>query len=161
MTCNIFFWKGPCWGGASPRNCASPDFFVLLLVFLRGPFSLTIMNCISGFCICVSGFLGFPRFPRISSSLFDFRALPLLSSFWGEGLKGSQGMGVVSNDWPDRALLSILYMFKPSCWQMFKPPFLGTPLFPLTLARPAKWKTTISGKAKWVPIRMGLEQQLQ
>ena len=30
-----------------------------------------------------------------------------------EGAKGSRGMGVVSNNWSDRALLSILYMFKP------------------------------------------------
>ena len=33
-----------------------------------------------------------------------------------EGSKGgSQGLGVVSNNWLDRVLLSILYMLKPSC----------------------------------------------
>ena len=32
----------------------------------------------------------------------------------GGNLRGSQGMGVVSDDWLDRVLLSILYMFKPS-----------------------------------------------
>ena len=32
-----------------------------------------------------------------------------------EGTKGSQGMWVVSNVWFDRVLLSISYMFKPSC----------------------------------------------
>ena len=32
-----------------------------------------------------------------------------------EGIKGSQGMGVESNHWFDRVLLSILYMFQPSC----------------------------------------------
>ena len=32
-----------------------------------------------------------------------------------EGARGSQGMGIVSNNWFDRGLLSILYMFKPSC----------------------------------------------
>ena len=30
-------------------------------------------------------------------------------------LRGSQGMGVVGNSWFDRALLSIAYMFRPSC----------------------------------------------
>ena len=30
-------------------------------------------------------------------------------------LRGSRGMGVVSNNWLDCVLLSILYMFKPSC----------------------------------------------
>ena len=33
---------------------------------------------------------------------------------WRE-LRGSQGMGVVSNNWLDCVLLSIVYMFKPSC----------------------------------------------
>ena len=40
-------------------------------------------------------------------------------------------MGVVSNPWSDRALLSILYMFKPSCLTDVHTPFLGTPLVPL------------------------------
>ena len=56
-----------------------------------------------------------------------------------EGARGSQGMGVVSNNWFDRVLLPILHMFKPSCRPMLKTPFLGTPLVPLkacTLARP-------------------------
>ena len=30
-------------------------------------------------------------------------------------LRGSRGMGVVSNSWSDRVSLSIIYMFKPSC----------------------------------------------
>ena len=34
--------------------------------------------------------------------------------FQGE-LRGSQGMGVVSNSWFDRALLSVLYMSEPLC----------------------------------------------
>ena len=46
-------------------------------------------------------------------------------------LRGSQGMGVVSDNWFDCVLLSILYMFKPSCWPTFKPPSLGPPQFPL------------------------------
>ena len=29
--------------------------------------------------------------------------------------RGSQGMGVVSNNWFDRAVLSIIHMFQPSC----------------------------------------------
>ena len=41
-------------------------------------------------------------------------------------------MGVISNNWFDCALLSILYMFKPSCWPMLKPPSLGPPVVPLT-----------------------------
>ena len=45
-----------------------------------------------------------------------------------EGTKGSQGMGVVSNSCLDRVLLSILYIFKPSCSPMLKPPSLGPPL---------------------------------
>ena len=32
-----------------------------------------------------------------------------------EGTKGSQGMGVVSSNWFDHILLSIIFMFKPSC----------------------------------------------
>ena len=40
-------------------------------------------------------------------------------------------MGVVSNNWFDRVLCSIPYMFKPSCRPMFKPPSLGPPYFPL------------------------------
>ena len=32
-----------------------------------------------------------------------------------EGTKGFQGMGVVSNNWFDCVLLSIVYMLKPSC----------------------------------------------
>ena len=39
-----------------------------------------------------------------------------------EGTKWSQGMGVVSNNWFDCGLLSILYIFKPSCRPIFKPP---------------------------------------
>ena len=40
-------------------------------------------------------------------------------------------MGVVSNKWLDRVLLSILCMFKPSRRPMFKPPSLGPPSGPL------------------------------
>ena len=43
---------------------------------------------------------------------------------WGE-LRGSRGMGVVSNSRFGRVLLLILYMLKPSCRPMFKPPSLG------------------------------------
>ena len=42
-------------------------------------------------------------------------------------LRGSQGMGVVLNNWFDHVFLSILYRFKPSCRPMFKPPSLGPP----------------------------------
>ena len=48
-------------------------------------------------------------------------------------LRGSQGMGVVSYSWFDRVLLPILYMFKPSCWPVLKPPSLRPPKFPLDL----------------------------
>ena len=34
---------------------------------------------------------------------------------------GPQGMRVASNNWLDRALLSTLYMFKPSRFPMFNP----------------------------------------
>ena len=40
-------------------------------------------------------------------------------------------MGVVSNNCFDRDLLSILYIFKPWCWPMFRPPFSGPPEFHL------------------------------
>ena len=40
-------------------------------------------------------------------------------------------MGVVSSNRFDCILLSILYMFKPSCRPMLKPPSLGPPEFPL------------------------------
>ena len=43
---------------------------------------------------------------------------------WRE-LRGSQGTGVVSNNWLDRVLRSVPYMFKPSCRPIFKPPSLG------------------------------------
>ena len=42
-------------------------------------------------------------------------------------IRGCQGMGVVRNNRFDRVLLSILYMLKPSCSPMFKPPSLGPP----------------------------------
>ena len=42
-------------------------------------------------------------------------------------LRGSRGMGVVSNNWFDRVLLSILCIFEPSCWPMFQPPSWGPP----------------------------------
>ena len=42
-------------------------------------------------------------------------------------VRESQGIGVVSNNCVDRVLLSILYMSKPSCRPMFKPPSLGPP----------------------------------
>ena len=41
-----------------------------------------------------------------------------------EGTRGSQGMGVVSSSWFDIVLVSIVYMFKPSCGPMLKPPSL-------------------------------------
>ena len=44
-----------------------------------------------------------------------------------ERTKGAQGMGIVSNNWFDRDLLSVLCMFKPWCRLMFKPPSLGPP----------------------------------
>ena len=47
---------------------------------------------------------------------------------------GSQGMGVASNSWFDRALLLIVYTLKPSCWPMLEPPSLGPPEFPLKLS---------------------------
>ena len=50
--------------------------------------------------------------------------------FWREQ-RGSQGMGVVSNNCFDRVLLSILHIFKPSCRPVFEPPILGTPSVPL------------------------------
>ena len=40
-------------------------------------------------------------------------------------------MGVASNSWFDRVVLSTLYMFKPSCRPILKPPSLGPPYFPL------------------------------
>ena len=45
----------------------------------------------------------------------------------GTELRGAQRMGVGSNNWFERALLSTLYMLKPSCWPMFKDPSLGPP----------------------------------
>ena len=45
----------------------------------------------------------------------------------------SHGMGVVSNYWFDRVSPSIIYMLKPSCWPIFKPPSLGPPS-PQTIA---------------------------
>ena len=45
-------------------------------------------------------------------------------------VRGSQGTGVVSNNWLDRVLLSILYTFEPSCWPMLKPHLLGPLWFP-------------------------------
>ena len=64
-----------------------------------------------------------------SKSIGQFQYNPLDKCL--EGTKGSQGMGVVSSNWFDRVLLSILCMFRSSCWPMFKPPVLGTPLVPL------------------------------
>ena len=40
-------------------------------------------------------------------------------------------MWVVSSDWFDWVLLSVLYTFKPPCWLVFKPPSLGPPWLPL------------------------------
>ena len=51
--------------------------------------------------------------------------------FFQRELRGSRGMGVVSSNSFDRALLSVLYMLKPSCRPMFnQTPFLGTSLVP-------------------------------
>ena len=44
-------------------------------------------------------------------------------------------MGVVSNHWFDRVLLSVLYMLKPSCLTDDQTPFLGTPSLPLKRRR--------------------------
>ena len=49
-------------------------------------------------------------------------------------LERSEGVprnGVVSKNWFDCGVLSILYMFKPSFWPDVRTPFLGTPLVPL------------------------------
>ena len=46
--------------------------------------------------------------------------------------RGSQGMGVVSNNWSDLDLLPLRYMLKTSCWPMFKPPSLGPPWIPFS-----------------------------
>ena len=40
-------------------------------------------------------------------------------------------MGVVSNNWFDRVLLPILYLFKPLVLTDVQTPFVGTPLVPL------------------------------
>ena len=56
--------------------------------------------------------------------------------------RGSQGMGVVSNNRLDRVWLLTLYMFKPPCWPTFKPPSLGPPKFPL--------KLLAKGRATWI-----------
>ena len=53
------------------------------------------------------------REPRRRSPLIDCAALSR-SILWRE-LRVSQGVGVASDDWFDRVLLSILHMFKPSC----------------------------------------------
>ena len=52
--------------------------------------------------------------------------LQLLPLPWRE-LRGSRGLGVVSNNWFDGVLLSILYMFQPSRRLMLTPPPLGPP----------------------------------
>ena len=44
-----------------------------------------------------------------------------------EELRGFQGMGVISDRWFDCVLPSFIYMLKPSCRPMFKPPSLGPP----------------------------------
>ena len=43
-----------------------------------------------------------------------------------EGSKGVPRNGG-RNNWLDCVLLSIIYMFKPSCWPMLEPPSLGPP----------------------------------
>ena len=48
-----------------------------------------------------------------------------------EGTKGSQGLGVVSNNGSDRLLLSILYRVRALMLTDVQTPFLGTPLLPL------------------------------
>ena len=57
-------------------------------------------------------------------------------------------MGVVRNSLFGRVLLSILYMFKPSCRPMFRPPSLGPPQFPLQNESPAQEFTSVLGS--WV-----------
>ena len=69
---------------------------------------------------------GAPLPAASAAGMVNDSALCVAPSFWRE-LRGSQGMGVVSNSWFDYVLLSILYMFKPSFRPMFKPPSLGPP----------------------------------
>ena len=58
------------------------------------------------------------RYFRSKMNLMDISiALALVL----EGTTGVQGMGTVGNNWFDRVLLAILYMFKPSSRPMFKP----------------------------------------
>ena len=49
---------------------------------------------------------------------------------WSE-LRGSQGMGVVGNNWVDRVLLSNPYAHSSPHFDRCSNPFLGTPLVPL------------------------------
>ena len=50
-------------------------------------------------------------------------------------LRGSQGMGVVSNSWCDCALLLSLLHVRTLMLTIVQTPFLGTPLVPLKLPR--------------------------
>ena len=55
-------------------------------------------------------------------------SLPSLADVVLEGTKGGpKEWVVVSHNRFGRVLLAILYMYKPSCRPMLKPPFLGTP----------------------------------
>ena len=63
--------------------------------------------------ICVHMYIRYTIYD-ICISMSVHRGCLVLSGFQRE-LRGSQGVGVASHKWFDRALLSFLYMFKPSC----------------------------------------------
>ena len=48
-----------------------------------------------------------------------------LSVCFQRELRGSQGLGVVGNNWFDCGLPSLVYTFKPSCLTDAQAPFLG------------------------------------
>ena len=60
-------------------------------------------------------------------------------------------MGVVNNNWFDHIVLSILYMFKPSCRPMCKPPSLGppSPYFPLESGGMSGTPGGVLGLGRW------------
>ena len=51
----------------------------------------------------------------LSLSLYIYIYTYVYTTYIQRGLRGSQGMGVVSNNWFDGVLLSTLHVFKPSC----------------------------------------------
>ena len=50
-----------------------------------------------------------------SSSTYDDYYIVLIVILLQRELRGSRGVGVVSNNWFNRVLLPILYIFEPSC----------------------------------------------